>query len=184
MKHDIERICGELLDRRRSGRTRSPGSGSSIGDPVEPGIYALFLDDPVALEPLAVPKNGLLYVGMTADKAGKRNHFAHRHSGSSSPRRSLGSLLKQKLQLRASRRAPGLSEKNLQNYRFSGEGEAALTRWMNEHLFMTHVRLLGDKAEIKRAEKQVIARLQPPLNLTDWLNPQKVMVDERREICR
>jgi urocanate hydratase len=49
---------------------------------------------------------------------------------------------------------------------------------------MTHVPLSGDKDDIEKLEKQVIARLQPPMNLNKWRNPQKKMVEELRKICR
>jgi hypothetical protein len=179
MEHDIENICRELLDRSRSFR---PGPESKVG----PGVYALLLDahDLAALGPLTIAEGGLFYVGMTADKAGERNHFALEHSGFSSPRRSLGALLKDKLSLRACRRAPGPSDSNWEHYRFSDAGENALTQWMNDRLSMNHVPLSGDKDDIKEVEKQVIARLRPPMNLDKWRNPQKTMVMELRTICR
>lgn len=179
MEHDIEKICRELLDRSRS---FCPEPESKVG----PGVYALLIDpdDLAALDPLTIAEDGLVYVGMTADKAGERNHFALEHSGFSSPRRSLGALLKNKLPLRACRRAPGLSDSNWKNYRFTGAGENALTQWMNERLSMNHVPLSGDKDDIEEVETQVIARLQPPMNLKKWRNPQKKMVEELRKICR
>jgi hypothetical protein len=83
MEHDIEKICRELLDRSRSLR---PEPESKVG----PSVYALLIDadDLAALDPLTIAEDGLVYVGMTADKAGERNHFALEHSGFSSPRRS------------------------------------------------------------------------------------------------
>jgi hypothetical protein len=176
MEHDIEKICRELLDRSRSFRPEPESK-------VSPGVYALLIDadDLAALDPLTIAEGGPLYVGMTADKAGKRNHFAI-GSGFSSPRRSLGALLKGQLELRACRRAPGSSDSNWKYYGFSDEG--SLTRWIYEHLSMTHVPLSGDKDDIEKLEKQVIARLQPPMNLNKWRNPQKKMVEELRKICR
>jgi hypothetical protein len=55
---------------------------------------------------------------------------------------------------------------------------------MNDRLSMNHVSLPGDEDEIKETERQVIARLQPPMNLIKWRNPQKKMVGELRRICR
>jgi hypothetical protein len=80
MEHDIEKICRELLDRSRSFR---PEPESKVG----PGVYPLLIDadDLAALHPLTIAEEGLVYVGMTADKAGERNHFAQEHSGFSSP---------------------------------------------------------------------------------------------------
>ena len=108
--------------------------------------------------------------------AGERNHFALEHSGFSSPRRSLGALLKDKLSLRACRRAPGQSDSNWENYRFSDAGENALITVDERPLSMNHASLSGDKDDIEKAEDQVIARLQPPMNLNKWRNPQKKTV--------
>ena len=36
----------------------------------------------------------------------------------------------------------------------------------------------------RRWATQVITRLQPPMNLQKWRNPQKKMVEELRKICR
>jgi hypothetical protein len=102
-----------------------------------------------------------LYVGMTADAAGKRNHFDMNDSGWSSPRRSLGALLKDALQLQAIPRSDG----RCTMYRFTDKGEAALTAWMRRNLSMSHVPLGGDKAAIKRTEEQLIEYFRPPLNL-------------------
>jgi hypothetical protein len=59
MEHDMERIRRELLDRSRSFR---PEQESTIG----PGVYALLIDadDLVALDPLTIAEEGLVYVGI------------------------------------------------------------------------------------------------------------------------
>lgn len=57
------------------------------------GVYALYLSDLHALEGIEVDPFGLLYVGMTEDSLEIRNHFAHKNSSFSSPRRSLGAIV-------------------------------------------------------------------------------------------
>ena len=155
---NVEKLVRELAARR---------APSQVGEAVAPGVYAVFIDKPDGLPGVAIDQSGLLYIGMTADPAGQRNHFEHSHSGFSSPRRSLGALLKDQLRLRAIPRSSGASSSNWTNYRFSDEGEAALTLWMRANLSMSHVPLSGGRLNIERVEKQLIAYLKPPLNLKD-----------------
>jgi hypothetical protein len=129
--------------------------------PVAPGVYAWFLKKPEALASLGATPDQPVYVGMTADAAGNRNHFDMEDSGWSSPRRSLGALLKDELELTAIPRSDG----NCTNYRFAGEGEAVLTAWMRRNLLMSHIPLDGGKAAIKEQEGKLIDQFQPPLNL-------------------
>jgi hypothetical protein len=144
------------------------------------GVYALALHDQDAL-PLVTPgREGLLYVGMTEDSLEVRNHFIHQHSGFSSLRRSLGALLKDRLGLRAVRRARGASRTNVVNYRFEDAGEQRLTDWMRAHLLAAQAPVA---AGVRAIEKAVIAELEPPLNLTGWTNPQRGLVKAVRAAC-
>lgn len=175
---DIKRLWRQL----KAGRRPPPPAGEAI----RPGVYALFLNKPKALPGLDSGDEGLIYVGMTADIAGGRNHFdpPTGHSGFSSPRRSLGALLK-KLKLRAIPRSAGASSTNWTSYRFSDEGEVALSRWMRSHLSMSHVCLPGGKKHIERNEKQLIAYLKPPLNLTGFPDGSaRKMLRQLRKACR
>jgi hypothetical protein len=149
-------------------------------------VYALFVDDPKAFASLTVDKHCLLYVGMTTDDTGGRNHFdpPSRHSGFSSPRRSIGALLRCELQLQARPRANGPSPTNWRNFRFSDEGELALTEWMNDHLCMNLVPIRPGSIEIKQVERCLITKLEPPLNLKGWRNPQAAALKALRNICR
>jgi hypothetical protein len=151
----IAQLAQRLLDGRFRPRTRVL---------VSPGVYALFIDNPGALPTLAVGTERLLYIGMTADVAGNRNHFDYVDSGGSSPRRSLGALLREQLHLEVLPRSDG----NCTNYRFSKKGEAALTDWMRRNLSMSHVPLDPGNAVIEQTEKQLIAYLKPPLNLSGF----------------
>lgn len=92
------------------------------------GVYALFLTDPSALPALTMPASNVLYVGMVEISLEVRNHFAHGHSGFSSPRRTLGALLKKELRLVAIRRGTGPSPRNIAKFRFpmTASGGSAL----------------------------------------------------------
>ena len=164
----------------------SPRGPAGAGSAVPPGVYALFLRHPKALPRFVAGDDALLYVGMTMDAHGKRNHFdpSTGNSGFSSPRRSLGAVLKEHLGLHAIPRSAGRSSTNRSHYRFSDEGEAALSRWMRRNLAMTHVPLPADRTRIQRVEKQLIAYLKPPLNLTGFpggANRRKLK--QLRKIC-
>jgi hypothetical protein len=175
---DIAHVRRELLARR-----------FKLGDAPEgpAGVYAFFLDDPTLLAPLVLAANGPLYVGMTSPerRENARDHIECAHSGGSSPRRSLGALLKDKLRppLKALPRAPRKDPKNWQNYRFQDEGEAALTVWMKSHLQMNFVALTATPKEILECEEALIRDLVPPLNLTNWPNPHAAEIKRLRSLC-
>jgi hypothetical protein len=145
----------------------------------EPGVYALFLINRTALPGLAV-ESEVLYVGMTESSLEVRNHFSHSNSGFSSPRRTLGALLKEKLKLKALPRASGPSITNVKNYRFSDDGEERLTAWMYSYLTYG---LCPVGADVREIEGRLIKELEPPLNLTKWRNPQARQLRALRAGC-
>ncbi len=151
-----------------------------IPDYPEPGIYAIFATLPECLPGIVLPPSGLLYLGQSGDLA-ERNHFTMRHSGFSSPRRSLGALLKSPLRLNAEPRSSGRSERNYRNYRFAGGGEERLTAWMQRHLRCAVYPFSGDTEDLK---KRLIKENEPPLNLTHWRNPQRTQIENLRKACR
>jgi hypothetical protein len=38
--------------------------------------------------------------------------------------------------------------------------------------------------DVRSVERRLIVELEPPLNLTDWRNPQKSLLQALREVCR
>lgn len=144
------------------------------------GAYAILLAHPDSLPTVLPGREGLLYVGMTDQGLDARNHFQHAHSGFSTLRRSLGALLKEVLGLKAIPRGPGSSKTNVRNYRFTDEGERTLTDWMNRNLLLTQVAV---DADLSAFEDDLIALLEPPLNLKGWPNPQRDMVKRLRAAC-
>lgn len=144
------------------------------------GAYAVILANPESMPTVVPGRQGLLYVGMTDQALDARNHFLHAHSGFSTLRRSLGALLKEALSLKAIPRGPGSSKSNVRNYRFTDEGERALTEWMNGHLLLTQVAV---DADLSAFEDDLIALLEPPLNLKGWPNSQRDMVKRLRAAC-
>ncbi len=145
-----------------------------------PGIYAILLASPDVLPSITPARAGLLYVGMTNATLEARSHFRHAHSGFSTFRRSLGALLKGELGLTAIPRGPGSSKTNFQNFRFPDAGERALSEWMDRHLLITQIVVASN---LDRFEKELIAHLEPPLNLTGWPNPQRALLKSLRAAC-
>jgi hypothetical protein len=169
---DYETIREKLLSRRYRASEVPPNDG--------PGVYALFLADWTALPGLSV-ESDVLYVGMTESSLEVRNHFNHSHSGFSSPRRSLGALLREQWKLQALRRAPGTSPSNVKNYRLSDDGEKQLASWMDKYLTYG---LFPVDSNVRKIEDRLIGELKPPLNLTGWRNPQSSRLKALRRACR
>ena len=171
---DFEAIKAELL-----GPRHRPGEIPRVNSP---GLYALLLESQAALPGFATAPTGLLYIGQTGSSLHERNHFCCESSADSSPRRSLGALLKQQLQLQALLRNRGRSKKDFTHYRFSKNSEKQLTKWMHNHLTYTYVPVSAVE-EIKHMEQRLIAELLPPLNLTHWVNPRKSYIKKLRAVC-
>lgn len=145
-----------------------------------PGVYAYYVRDEQCLPGIDKGQDGLIYVGMTEQGLDARNHVTHKHSGFSTLRRSLGALLKDKLDLRALPRSAGKSRSNTLCYRFDDEGEKALTAWMQENLLCAQIEVTNDVAA---SEADLISALQPPLNLKGWRNPDASEIKALRALC-
>jgi len=154
-------------------------SVANIPDHSAPGVYAIFALDPNCLPEVDLPVSALVYIGLSSDLE-QRNHFKARHSGFHSPRRSFGAILKKTLNLSATLRAPGNSETNYKNFRFTDGGERRLTEWMGSNLQYSTYLFDGDVDQLKT---ELIRENEPPLNLTKWRNPQKKKIQDLRRAC-
>ena len=144
------------------------------------GIYAVFTKDVNHLPGITLPLNGVIYIGKSKTLE-LRNHFVTKHSGFSTLRRSIGAILKVKLNLSAEPRSKGCSKTNYRNFRFSGEGEKHLTEWMQSNLEYSIFAIDGDLASL---ESNLIVENEPTLNLTEYENSQKHYVQHLRKLCR
>jgi hypothetical protein len=170
---DLSQIIQELRQTRcRPADLDAPDSG---------GVYAVYVRRSDALSPFSPSADGLIYVGVTSNLARREleNHFNSENSGFSTLRRSLGSILKSTLGLTAIPRAPGASDTNVRNFRFTPEDDAELTTWMHENLEVG----LCVRADYDDIEDDLIARLEPVLNLTKWPNPDSREIRRLRRIC-
>src|SRR5438270_125518 len=100
--------------------------------PERPGVYALFLADEAALPRLALRKGQPIYIGMSENLAQRQfdSHFDSAQTGWSTVRRSIGAMLKEELRLTARPRGHGGSARDCTTYRFEGDGEERLSKWM------------------------------------------------------
>lgn len=146
-----------------------------------PGVYAFFLRDFSALEPFASGRDGIVYVGQSSDLAQREfeSHLDSDGTGFSTLRRSLGGILKHRLNLFAIPRSPGRSESNVRCYRFTKDGEDRLTDWMHQNLELGVCTVGNPKA----LEADLISRMQPLLNLKGRLNPCRREIKALRRIC-
>ena len=169
--------ASELLVRLQSGATEL----NELRAPASPGVYAWFLNDPVALPRLPNQGASPIYVGLSSNLAQREfdTHFQAGQSGFSTLRRSLGALLKDELGLRAQPRGTGASDSNYRCYRFDDSGEQRLSSWMHAELRVA-AEPHRDPAAI---ERELIALACPPLNLTGWKNPNAVEIKALRKAC-
>ena len=145
------------------------------------GVYALWLDEmgfrQLKLRPGA---HGIAYVGVSASSGGLAKRFREewrpKHSGRSSPRRTIGSLLRRRLHLKP-RPRPGSGSQNFKYFTFGEEGEQALTNWIEEHASFGYIEVNVDDLpgvyRVEDVETMLIQRLRPPLNISKWRNPEK-----------
>ena len=139
---DLDAVVAQLLGRRLQPDETPIRDG--------PGVYALFLSNRHALA-VTVGDFDTLYIGMTTKNSKARSHFNGNSSGSS-PRRSLGALLKEELHLNAYSEGGGRrTPQDVEKYHFQKTEEIALIAWMEKHLTYSYFVLSGrpHRTEIK-----------------------------------
>ncbi len=153
------------------------------------GVYALWLDEQAFRQLRLHPgKGGVAYAGVAAGSGGLAKRFREEwrppHSGRSSPRRTLGALLRRRLKLKP-RPRPGEGGKNFKYFMFGSDGEAALSAWIDTHSQYACVEVDIEEwpgvYRVEDIETALIEKLQPPLNLTKWRNPEKARLSATRK---
>jgi hypothetical protein len=149
---------------------------------LEPGYYAIFVDEPSSLpdhfrERLRASKTKLIYVGIAERTLRERMvHEDMRGEGPSSFFRSLGLVL-------GFRPTPGSlwGKRNQVNFRFSTGDTKRLVSWAKEHLSASwRVDAQADEGE----ESRFIRELKPAFNLKGNPEPDPVLRELRREALR
>lgn len=143
--------------------------------PSAPGLYALWVTgDTLASTVLETwdRRTGPLYVGKSVNLKERdvRMHYRSGSTAASTVRRSLGAILLDVLDLTPVRRG-------LTHFGFEDTGEDRLTHWMKRNLGLTWYQHPFPQL----LESQVVAKLQPPLNLTYWKgNPHRAQIRSLR----
>jgi hypothetical protein len=159
--------------------------------PKQGGIYALFLVGDADLGDFG-QSGCLIYIGIAKESLQNRDlrqHFRNGLTGSSTLRRSLGAILKNRLQLIAIPRGSGTDSRRFNNYRFSDEGERELTSWMVSNLELGY--WVPDRPltyqQLRKEEERVTIEFRPTLDLdrrTRNNNPFADMLSGLRKICK
>lgn len=156
------------------------------------GVYALWLDErgyrQLRLQPGV---HRIAYVGVASSGGGLakryREEWRPKHSGRSSPRRTIGALLRRRLRLKP-RPRPGSGSQNYKYFTFGGDGEEALSNWIDEHASFGYVEVDVDALpgvyRVEDVETILIQRLRPPLNIRKWRNPEKQRLMGARRSAR
>jgi hypothetical protein len=159
--------------------------------PKEQGIYAFFVGSTNDLGKFGQPDQNI-YVGISEKNISGRDTETHLKTGQtgwSTLRRSLGAVLKSKLNITAQKRDKNPKKLRPDKYKFDERGENKLTEWMEENLkigFWSTANLMSKK-KLRNEEEQVILRLKPTLDLdrrTKKYNPLAEELDSLRKICR
>ena len=144
---------------------RGPRSSFALG--TEIGVYALFLRDDAVLPGIEPGANGLIYIGLAANRNGLRGrcHFDAR-TRNHSPRKSLAVLLRQHLSL-----TPVLITKpnSSDTWGLDGPSDARLTAWMHANLELA-IEVCPDP---DGRETELIGLYAPPLNLTKCVQTEQ-----------
>ncbi len=145
-------------------------------------IFAVYLAAGCHLPGISVSDDGLLFIGKSETGMPARDHFVPpgSDSGTSPIRRSLGALLRDELDLTARPGSLDVDGKGVSSFRFSQSGEARLTDWIKASLLVSRLPVSGD---VSSAESLLVRHFEPPLNITNWNNPQRSHIMNMRRIC-
>ncbi|MBK9320792.1 MAG: hypothetical protein IPM91_19715 [Bacteroidetes bacterium] len=136
-----------------------------------PGIYALFyIGNNFPIVGSNVSKHQIIYIGKTESSQEKRDaktHFTSGKTGSSTVRKSIGSLLCELERLKPIPR----NDNDYQNGRFSHFmfdvfGEQIITDWMKINLALSFYEFTGSIQELEDLETEIIDAIVPILNIS------------------
>lgn len=179
---DIGKIINHLKNHRK--KFSETTEFSSL-----PGIYAFFYNGenlPYLSE--KIPNDEVLYIGKTESSQQKRNantHFKSVKTGSSTVRKSFGSIIKDKLSfIPIPRNDSDFLKGRLSHFKFDIESENKLTEWMKSNLSISFYEYPKSKQEIDTLETEIIHRLTPKLNIDkNPNNPFKSELQSLRKQC-
>lgn len=154
-----------------------------------PGIYAFFyIGDDFPLLGNSVSKHQIIYIGKTESSQEKRDaktHFATGKTGSSTVRKSIGSILCSKENLNPIPRNDSDYKKNrFSHFKFDNPSEIKITNWMEKNLALSFYEYPKTKLEIEDLETEIINELVPILNISkNSKNTFKEHLQQFRKNC-
>ena len=156
----------------------------------KPGIFALFFTGEDFPIPDYIPqKDEIIYLGKTEpgqEGRDERSHFTTGKTGSSTLRRSLGALLKEKLSLKPIPRSDDDFDAGRRSiYKFDDLSEVNLSKWMKENLALSFYESDKSPAETDALETTLIAEAKPLLNIDSKNpgNPHARFIKAARKTC-
>ena len=120
----------------------------------------------------------MAYVGMAEFSRGLRKRFGEewrrKHSGRSSPRRTIGVLLWDELNLVPRPRPTKTAKLNPKQFCFEEDGELRLTNWLDPRAEFAYRVITQEelgREQLADLEGRLIRHLKPPINRGKWDNP-------------
>jgi hypothetical protein len=137
----------------------------------QPGIYAFFyIGDDFPLLGEAVSKHEIIYIGKTQSSQEDRDsktHFTTGKTGSSTVRKSIGSILCAQENLTPiPRNDKDYKSGRFSHFKFDDASEAIITQWMVNNLALSFYEFPMSKIEIENLETELIRLLVPVLNIS------------------
>ncbi len=145
-----------------------------------PGIYAFFfIGNDFPLIGNSVTKNQIIYIGKTESSQEKRDaktHFTTGKTGSSTVRKSIGSMLCATENLKPiPRNETDYKKKRFSHFKFDNQSEIKITNWMEKNLALSFYEYPRTKQEIEDLETKLIDEVVPILNISQ--NPKNSFKD-------
>ena len=154
-----------------------------------PGIYAFFyIGNDFPLLGDSVYKHQIIYIGKTESSQEKRDsktHFTTGKTGSSTVRKSIGSLLCAQENLKPiPRNDTDYAKGSFSQFKFDNASEIKITDWMENNLALSFYEYPKTKHEIEDLETEIINELVPILNISkNPKNPFKGTLQLLRKNC-
>ena len=136
-----------------------------------PGIYAIFyIGNDFPLLGDSISKHQIIYIGKTESSQETRDaktHFTSGKTGSSTVRKSIGSLLCEQKKLKPiPRNETDYKKGRFSHFKFDSDSEEKITNWMKNNLALSFYEYSRTKQEIENLETKLIDELVPILNIS------------------
>lgn len=151
------------------------------------GIYAVFfLGEHFPIENIKPKHDEVIYLGKTESSQEKRDaktHFKSGKTGSSTLRKSIGSLLRNIYNLKPIvRNDSDIIKRRFSHFKFDDKSEEIITEWMQNNLALSFYEYPESKSKIEALETTLIQEVIPLLNIDkNPSNPQLNLLKQIRK---